>query len=202
MQETGAQSEGTRAVVSPGTTKSRRAEIALVSVALAVAAAFLANLVDFGYGRDQGIYAVVADAVQRGDAPYRAAWDFKPPGIYFVFALAEILFGADQRAVRVLEGLCLLSLFPAFALFSRRHVGSARAGLLGAALAGTANNRTGGRTHRCTLPTTIFAASKNTTDHPACHGTTGRGSAGRTLAGSLCLCHGLIGGGCLLGGLR
>ena len=100
-----------------------------------LAALFLLQLLDFGYGRDQGIYAVVADAVQRGEAPYRAAWDFKPPGIYLVFAVGEVLFGPEQRAVRILEALLLLSIFPAFGLFSRRAVGRWEPGALGAAMA-------------------------------------------------------------------
>lgn len=116
---------------APGMLRDR----VMLGLACAVAGLFLLQLLDFGYGRDQGIYAVVADAVQRGEAPYRSAWDFKPPGIYAVFALSEFGFGPGQRAIRVLETLALLSVFPAFALFSRRAVGSLKPGILGAAMA-------------------------------------------------------------------
>ncbi|MFO0661794.1 MAG: hypothetical protein U0165_18475 [Polyangiaceae bacterium] len=46
----------------------------------------LLQLCLFQYGRDQGIYAVVADAMRQGLAPYRDAWDFKPPGIFLIYA--------------------------------------------------------------------------------------------------------------------
>lgn len=85
-------------------------------------------------GRDQGIYAVTARTMLEGGAPYRDAWDFKPPGIYFIYAAARLLFGSGIYAVRILESLGLLSLVIAFALFSRRHFGSAGAGIVGGAL--------------------------------------------------------------------
>lgn len=86
------------------------------------------------YGRDQSIYAVVARTMLDGGAPYKDAWDFKPPGIYVLYAIARALFGSGMQAVRMFESLGLLSLVAAFALFSRRHFGSARAGVLGGAL--------------------------------------------------------------------
>lgn len=110
-------------------------ELALLFVAVLVAIGHLAQLLDFGYGRDQGIYAVVADVVREGGAPYLDAWDFKPPGIHFVFALAEGIAGPSSSAIRWLEAAALASLFPAFAVLSRRALGSARAGIAGAAVA-------------------------------------------------------------------
>src|SRR5882724_9164740 len=50
----------------------------------------------FKYGRDQGIYATVAATMLRGGMPYRDAWDFKPPGIYVIYALARAVFGPGQ----------------------------------------------------------------------------------------------------------
>ena len=114
---------------------SLAAEGALLGLALGGSAYLLFRLLGFEYGLDQGIYSVVADALLRGDAPYRDAWDFKPPGVFAVYALARASFGDSMQAVRGLEVLGLVSVFPAFAIFSRWHVGSARAGLLGAALA-------------------------------------------------------------------
>jgi hypothetical protein len=114
---------------------ARNAERALFALLGLLTAVLLAQLLQYGYGRDQAIYSLVADAMLRGDAPYRDVWDFKPPGVYAVYAFARSLFGGGFIAVRVLETLALLSLFPAFAILSRRHVGSARAGLLAAAVA-------------------------------------------------------------------
>src|SRR5215472_6478303 len=79
--------------------------IAIV-VALIVEGFLLANLLSFGYGRDQGIYAVVGHAITLGGVPYRDAWDFKPPGIHFLFALARSSLGPAPWAIRVVEAAC------------------------------------------------------------------------------------------------
>ena len=108
-----------------------------VAIALGAAAVLLWALVSFEYGLDQGIYAVVSDAVLEGGAPYRDAWDFKTPGVFFVYALARGLAGSGMHAVRGLEAAAFTSLLVAFAILSRRFVGSALPGLLGGALAVT-----------------------------------------------------------------
>ena len=110
-------------------------EWALLCTLLAGAAVLLRVLQGFEYGLDQGIYAVVADAITADGVPYRDAWDFKPPGVFYVFALARTLFGEDMAGVRWLESLGFASLVPAFGLLSRRFTGRLEPGLLGAALA-------------------------------------------------------------------
>jgi len=107
----------------------------VAGVALLGATYLLCHLIAFEYGRDQGIYAVVADGLLHGEVPYRDIWDFKPPGIFFVFALAQALFGPSTYAVRVLEALGFASLVWAFAIYSRRHLGSALPGIAGGAFA-------------------------------------------------------------------
>lgn len=92
-----------------------------------------------GYGRDQGIYAVVARTILDGGAPYRDAWDFKPPGIYFIYALSTILFGDILHAVRIFEALCFLSLAGAFIIYIRSHFMSWQAGIIAATLAALAH---------------------------------------------------------------
>jgi hypothetical protein len=114
----------------------RAAAQSVLIAALALGCAWLlAALTRFELGLDQGIYAVVGDALARGGAPYRDAWDFKPPGIYFVYALAQGLLGPGMASVRWLEAAGLVSLWPAFAILSRRFAGGALPGLFGAALA-------------------------------------------------------------------
>ncbi|HXK26332.1 MAG TPA: hypothetical protein VMS55_26960 [Myxococcota bacterium] len=115
--------------------RARIADVALLAPLLCGSAWLLVELTRFEFGLDQGIYAVVADAMLRGEAPYRDAWDFKPPGVYFVFALARGLLGPNMASVRILEAACLLSLLPAFVTLSRRFAGGALPGLLGFALA-------------------------------------------------------------------
>jgi hypothetical protein len=106
------------------------AERGLLGVLLLLAAFLLGNLIAFGSGRDQGVFLAVADAMLRGEAPYRGAWDIKPPGIYFLYAWVRALFGPGMTAVRVFEAIGLASVILAAALYSRRHAGSARAGVL------------------------------------------------------------------------
>jgi hypothetical protein len=115
--------------------RSRIVEAALLAPLIAGCALLLRALTRFELGLDQGIYAVVSDALLRGDVPYRDAWDFKPPGVYFAYALARGLFGTQMASVRVLEAAGLVSLFAAFALLARRYAGGAAAGLFAAALA-------------------------------------------------------------------
>jgi hypothetical protein len=123
-------------VRAPGATRLAHAIGAgWVAASLLVCGWLLAQLTDFAYGLDQGIYAVVADVMRAGGAPYRDAWDFKPPGIFFVYAAARTLAGDGMDAVRWLEAAGLVSLIAASAVYARRFAGSAWPGLLGGALA-------------------------------------------------------------------
>lgn len=113
----------------------------LMTMSLGVIAFGLLQILVFRFGRDQGIYAVVADAILRGAMPYRDVWDFKPPGIFVVYAMARGLFGANQWGIRLLEVLCLAGLVPACATLSKRLFGSSLAGILAAAIAILVNSQ-------------------------------------------------------------
>jgi 4-amino-4-deoxy-L-arabinose transferase-like glycosyltransferase len=82
------------------------------------------------FGRDQGIYAVVADTMLAGGMPYRDAWDSKPPGFFLVCALARGLLGPHEWSIRVLEVHGFASLIPAFAVYAKRFLGDVRPGLM------------------------------------------------------------------------
>ncbi len=88
----------------------------------------------YGHGRDQGIYSVVARTVLEGGMPYRDAWDFKPPGIFIVFALARLAFGSGDLAIRVLEVLGLGLTGLGLVELTRRHWNDARIGMLAAVI--------------------------------------------------------------------
>ncbi|MCC6525424.1 MAG: glycosyltransferase family 39 protein [Polyangiaceae bacterium] len=90
--------------MEPGAPRTRWLALA----ALAIFALLLPQVLALGYGRDQGIYAVVGHELLDGGVPYRDAWDFKPPGIFFLFAASRWLFGPEPWAIRLLEclGLC------------------------------------------------------------------------------------------------
>jgi hypothetical protein len=108
---------------------------ALYAVAALSTLWLLVQILMYGYGRDQGIYATVADTILRGGMPYRDAWDFKPPGIFVVFAVTRALLGHGQWAIRLVEVLGLGSMIYALTILSRRFFGDAKVGILGGALA-------------------------------------------------------------------
>jgi hypothetical protein len=109
--------------------------LGISSIILVVGCAAL--LPAFSFGRDQGIYATVGSGILAGKVPYRDLWDFKPPGIFFVFAGAEALFGHTMAAPRILEGLGILAMAIASAQLSGRWYGSKTPGWIGAAIAAT-----------------------------------------------------------------
>jgi hypothetical protein len=96
---------------------------------------FLLFILTYGYGRDQGIYAVVSRTILDGGMPYRDAFDFKPPGIFLVYTLSRALFGAAQWGIRVVEVAGLAGMAAAMAALADRWWGDRRIGLLAAALA-------------------------------------------------------------------
>jgi len=91
-------------------------------------------ILTFAYGRDQGIYALVARTVLDGGMPYRDAWDFKPPGIYLVYAFARAVFGSAHWGIRVLEVGGLVATVCGLALMAKRWWGDHRIGVLAGAL--------------------------------------------------------------------
>ncbi|WP_437809194.1 glycosyltransferase family 39 protein [Sorangium sp. So ce1078] len=108
---------------------------ALCAISLGAIAFLLLQILTYGYGRDQGIYAMVARAVLDGGMPYRDAFDFKPPGIFLIYALARALFGPAQWGIRVLEVLGLAAMCLALASLAGRAFGDRRIGVIAAALA-------------------------------------------------------------------
>src|ERR1043165_8106316 len=89
----------------------------------------------FPFGRDQGIYALVGEGILHGKLPYRDLWDFKPPGVFFVYALAQGVFGKSMLAPRLLEVLGLRLLVWCTGRLANTFFGSSTAGYLGGAIA-------------------------------------------------------------------
>jgi len=56
-------------------------------------------------GRDSGIFAYTGQVIREGGLPYRDAWDNKPPGVYYIDALAFVLFGPNRWALWLIETL-------------------------------------------------------------------------------------------------
>jgi len=58
-------------------------------------------------GRDSGIFAYTGKVIAEGGLPYRDAWDNKPPGVYYIDALAFLLFGANRWAIWLIETISI-----------------------------------------------------------------------------------------------
>jgi hypothetical protein len=107
----------------------------LLAVSIALILYLFANILMYGYGRDQGIYATVADSMLRGGMPYRDAWDFKPPGIFVVYAATRAVLGSGQWAIRLVEVLGLSSVVAAYVILARRFFSDGRIGIVAGAMA-------------------------------------------------------------------
>ena len=109
-------------------TKRWDAALCLIAALFSVACAGL--LTTFSWGRDQSIYGLIGDGILKGQAPYRDLWDFKPPGIFFIYAGAQYLFGRSMAAIRVVEAFGLLGTVLGLVVLSKRLQGSTLAGWL------------------------------------------------------------------------
>lgn len=112
-----------------------RVDRALVAMLYASIAFLVFVVTTFGYGRDQGIYAVVARTVLDGGMPYRDAFDFKPPGIYLIYALARLVFGSWQHGIRVIEALGMVGTVAALMHLADRWWKNRHIGLMAGAMA-------------------------------------------------------------------
>jgi hypothetical protein len=63
----------------------------------------------YPFGWDQGIFAWAGGVILQGGMPYRDAWDLKGPLAYYMYALAEWLFGAHLWSIRVVDAAILLT---------------------------------------------------------------------------------------------
>lgn len=83
---------------------------------------------------DESIYLLMARELLNGHAPYISIWDHKPPGIYVLFALAQIVFGASVVSIRI--SACIAVSISSFLLyrFGRRVFENSKVGLFAALL--------------------------------------------------------------------
>ena len=116
-----------------GPPHAKRGNGILVLLAAVTSLICLALITSFPWGRDQSIYALIGHGMLQHQTPYLDLWDFKPPGIFFVYAAAEAWFGQSMAAIRWLEvsglGVSILCLV----VLSRRFQGSSLAGWCAAA---------------------------------------------------------------------
>lgn len=91
----------------------------------------------YPFGRDQAMFAYIGDRWLHGELPYRDAWDIKPPGVFAVYALAQLLFGRHMAAARALDIVSTLLTVTLLFHLARRWVSASRAAVM-AALFGVA----------------------------------------------------------------
>jgi hypothetical protein len=105
-------------------------------------------------GRDQGIFAWVAEVMLQGGLPYADAWEVKGPAAHFAYALALLIFGKTEFAIRAFDLVVNIAGVMAAArigkIAGRRWVGFVAAGVaLGLSTTGRRRSRTGGPPSRC-----------------------------------------------------
>ncbi|MFO0619046.1 MAG: glycosyltransferase family 39 protein [Polyangiaceae bacterium] len=129
------ETDGQRGAMPRAWTFARAADVALVPACVAVIALSIGLVLTFDYGRDQAIYALVARELVHGKMPYRDAFDFKPPGIFMVYAVARALFGGAQFGIRVLEAISMIGTAAGLVRLAKSHLGDAKIGFVAAGLA-------------------------------------------------------------------
>ncbi|HEY5081851.1 MAG TPA: hypothetical protein VII91_08035 [Bauldia sp.] len=53
--------------------------------------------------KDEFFFSAIAAEWLKGGLPYVATFDIKPPGVFFIFAVAQSLFGASQATIKGME---------------------------------------------------------------------------------------------------
>jgi hypothetical protein len=74
----------------------------------------------FPFGWDQGMFASMGDVIMRGGMPYRDGWEMRGPLPYYVFALAQWLFGRHMWSIRILDLTLFIAGMAAFAFIVAR----------------------------------------------------------------------------------
>jgi 4-amino-4-deoxy-L-arabinose transferase-like glycosyltransferase len=77
---------------------------------------------------DEGLYVLMAQNLLAGGTPYVDVWDHKPPGIYFLFAAAQLLIGPSIVSIRLLTCLAVTASSYLIFRFGRDVLGSAPVG--------------------------------------------------------------------------
>jgi hypothetical protein len=120
-------------VTSAGSTVGVRGRVFEVAALLGIVLS-LFLVMSFDYGRDQSIYAVVAREMLRGAMPYRDVFDFKPPGIFLIYALARAAVGQAHWGVRLIECGSMAACVAGLVFTSRKALHSQGIGLLAGAV--------------------------------------------------------------------
>lgn len=104
---------------------------------LAAAVTLIAGIptLNYPYGPDQALFAYIGDHLTRGSALYVDAWDVKPPGIFWIYALIDLVPGPAFRVLRAVDLLytasTVLAIYALGLLYWDRLAGAVAGGLYG-----------------------------------------------------------------------
>lgn len=73
---------------------------------------------------DESVYLLMGRSMLQGHLPYTAIWDHKPPGLYALFALAQLLLGPSILSIRLLAVAAVTASCWLLLLYGRRLLGS------------------------------------------------------------------------------
>ena len=71
---------------------------------------------------DHAMFAYIGDRWLNGGLPYRDAWDVKPPGIFGIYAVSQLLFGRSMAAARWADLIFTLAAAVFLFLIARRNL--------------------------------------------------------------------------------
>lgn len=107
---------------------------ALLAAGLTVVAGI--PTLNYPYGPDQALFAYIGDHLTRGAALYVDVWDVKPPGIFWIYALIDLLPGPQFRVLRLVDllytGVTVLAIYALGRLYWDRLAGAVAGALYGA----------------------------------------------------------------------
>ncbi len=75
----------------------------------------------WSFGHDQNVFAEIGALILKGKLPYLDAWDIKPPNIFYVYALAQWMFGQSELAIRLLDWVSIVITGGLVFLLTARH---------------------------------------------------------------------------------
>jgi hypothetical protein len=107
-----------------------QARVGSLALWLAILALYLAlrvPLLDVPLERDEGAFALVGQAILRGEVPYRDVLDHKPPGVYYLYAAALALVPHTARGVHLALLVWNLATLACAAALAGRLAGGAAA---------------------------------------------------------------------------
>lgn len=93
---------------------------------------------------DESVYLLMARSLLQGHAPYTAVWDHKPPGLYALFAAAQVAFGPTVTAIRWLGIVVVTATSWLLLVYGRAALGSWAVGGGAAVLYALFSTRNGG----------------------------------------------------------